>query len=225
MKVAIEDFANVKKLGGLTLSPSGRKAAFTVTVGSIEDNAYRTDIWVYDPGHTPALFRLTAGEDGKAPCFLDEDTILFPADRHGRHKPENGVQYTVYNRIALGGGEAEEDFVLPFAASGLTPLGEGKFLVSGLRDLSLPDLSGLSGEEKAAAVKKLEEEKDYEVFDELPFWFNGRGVINKKRRGLYLVCPKTGENKLLTAEYFDLHGFSVNKKKTGRSSGAMSLQL
>ncbi len=46
MKVAIEDFANVKKLGGLTLSPSGRKAAFTVTVGSIEDNAYRTDIWV-----------------------------------------------------------------------------------------------------------------------------------------------------------------------------------
>ena len=64
MKVAIEDFANVKKLGGLTLSPSGRKAAFTVTAGSIEDNAYRTDIWVYDPGHTPALFRLTAGEDG-----------------------------------------------------------------------------------------------------------------------------------------------------------------
>ena len=213
MKVAIEDFANVKKLGGLTLSPSGRKAAFTVTVGSIEDNAYRTDIWVYDPGHTPALFRLTAGEDGKAPCFLDEDTILFPADRHGRHKPENGVQYTVYNRIALGGGEAEEDFVLPFAASGLTPLGEGKFLVSGLRDLSLPDLTGLSGEEKAAAVKMLEEEKDYEVFDELPFWFNGRGVINKKRRGLYLVCLKTGENSLLTAEYFDLHGFSVNQEK------------
>ena len=85
------------------MSPSGKKAAFTVTVGSVEDNAYRTDIWAYDPGHIPALFRLTTGEDGKAPCFLDEDTILFPADRHGRHKPSEGVQYTVYNRISLGG--------------------------------------------------------------------------------------------------------------------------
>lgn len=212
-KVAIEDFANVRKLGSLTLSPSGKKAAFTVTIGSVPDNNYRTDIWVYDQGHKPALFRLTAGEDGKAPCFLDEDTVLFPADRHGRHKPENGVQYTVYNRIALGGGEAEEWLVLPFAGSNLTPVFDGKFLVSGLRDLSIPDLSGLSGEEKAEAVKKLEEEKDYEVFDELPFWFNGRGVINKKRRGLYLVCPETGENKLLTEEYFDLHGFSVNQQK------------
>lgn len=61
-KVAIEDFAKIKKLGSLTLSPSGKKAAFTVTEGSLEDNGYHTDIWVYDEAHTPALYRLTAGE-------------------------------------------------------------------------------------------------------------------------------------------------------------------
>ncbi len=206
-KVSIEDFARIKKLGSLTLSPSEKKAVLTVTEGSIEDNNYRTDLWVWDESHQPALFRLTAGEDGKAPCFIDENTVLFPADRKKRHPAAPAEQYTVYNRISLTGGEAEEAFVLPFAASNLTPLAENTYLVSGLRDLSIPDMSGMDEAEKAAVMKALEEEKDYAVFDELPFWFNGRGVINKKRYGLYLVDVKENTQKLLTEKYFDLHGF------------------
>ena len=34
-------------------------------------------------------------------------------------------------------------------------------------------------EEKKAALKAWKEEKDYEVFDELPFWANGSG--NRKQ--------------------------------------------
>lgn len=210
-KVAIEDFAKIKKLGSLTLSPSGKKAVLTVTEGSIEENSYHTDLWIWDEAHQPALYRLTAGEDGKAPCFVDEDTILFPADRKKRHPATPAAQYTVYNRISLSGGEAEEAFVLPFAASSLTPLAENTYLVSGLRDLSIPDLSGMDDGQKAAVMKELEEEKDYEVFDELPFWANGRGVINKKRHGLYLVNVSDNTQKLLTETYFDLHGFTLSE--------------
>ena len=192
-KVSIGDFVKIRKLSSLTLSPSGKKAAFCVTSGDVGENRYRTDIWVWDEGHTPSLYRLTAGEDGKAPVFLDEDTVLFPGDRKNRYPAENGVSKTVLNRIALSGGEAEELFVLPFPASDLTPVGEGLYLASGLRDLSLPDLSGMSGEEKSAALKALEEEKDYEIFDELPFWINGRGVTNKKRHGLFLCDTLSGK--------------------------------
>ena len=213
-KVSIGDFVKIRKLSSLTLSPSGKKAAFCVTSGDVGENRYRTDIWVWDEGHTPSLYRLTAGEDGKAPVFLDEDTVLFPGDRKNRYPAENGVSKTVLNRIALSGGEAEELFVLPFPASDLTPVGEGLYLASGLRDLSLPDLSGMSGEEKSAALKALEEEKDYEIFDELPFWINGRGVTNKKRHGLFLCDTLSGKETLLTDNYFDLHGFSVNDAHT-----------
>ena len=155
-KVAIEDFAKIKKLGSLTLSPSGKKAAFTVTEGSLEDNGYHTDIWVYDEAHTPALYRLTAGEDGKAPVFLDEDTLLFPGDRKKRHTGNAAEKETVYNRIPLNGGEAEPFLVLPFIASGLTPVSDGVYLISGMRDLSAPDLSGLDAAEKAKKLKELE---------------------------------------------------------------------
>ena len=119
-KVEIDDFAKLKKLGSLTLSPSGRKAAFTVTEGCLEENKYLTDIWVYDETRETPLFRLTAGEDGTAPLFEDEDHILFSGDRKKRHKADVTGTKTVINRISLSGGEAEEAFVLPFTAGKLT---------------------------------------------------------------------------------------------------------
>lgn len=213
-KVAIDDFAKIKKLGSLALSPSGRKAVFTVTEGSIAENKYRTDLWVYDCDRSPALFRLTAGEDGKAPLFENENTVLFPGDRKKRHQGNAAEKNTVFNRISLLGGEAEEAFVLPFPASSLKMLGENTFLCVGERDLSIPDLSAMDKDAKAEALQQLEEEKDYEVFDELPFWFNGRGVINKKRTALFLCDGKENTQKLLTEDYFDLHGFAVNEEKT-----------
>ena len=213
-KVGIEDFAAVRKLSDPVVSPSGKKLAVTVTEGDVEKNAYKTDIWVYDEAHTPSFFRLTASENGKAPCFLDENTILFPGDRLNAHPAKDGIVYTVYNRISLDGGEASEFMVLPFAASGLYPLDNERYLVKGTVNLSLPDFADMDEAEKKKALAAWEEEKDYSVFDELPFWFNGRGVINKLRAGLFLIDNKAGTQEKLTDQYFDLHGFSVNEDKT-----------
>ncbi len=213
-KVEIEDFARIRKLSDPVISPSGRKLAVAVTEGDVDKNTYKSDIWVYDEAHLPAFFRLTASENGKAPCFLDENTILFPGDRMNAHPAKDGIVYTVYNRISLDGGEASEYMVLPFAASGLFPLSDETFLVQGSVNLNLPDLAGMTDEEKKDALAALEEEKDYSVFDELPFWFNGRGVINKLRTGLFLADRSAGTQEKLTDTYFDLHGFSVNQEKT-----------
>ena len=213
-KVEIEDFARIRKLSDPVISPSGRKLAVTVTEGDVDKNTYKSDIWVYDEAHLPAFFRLTASENGKAPCFLDENTILFPGDRMKAHPAKDGIVYTVYNRIPLDGGEASEYMVLPFAASELFPLSDESFLVQGSVNLNLPDLAGMTEKEKKDALAALEEEKDYSVFDELPFWFNGRGVINKLRTGLFLANRSAGTQEKLTDTYFDLHGFSVNQEKT-----------
>ena len=213
-KVAIDDVARIKKLGALTLSPSGKKAAFTVTEGDLENNGYKTDIWVYDEAHTPALYRLTAGDDGSAPLFLDDDTVLFASDRKKAHKSNAAVTYTTYNAISTNGGEACEAFFFPFAVSFIKPLGCDKWLVGGRRNVTKPDISGLEGKEKEDVLKALEEEKDYSVFDELPFWFNGKGVINKVRTGLFLCDTKANTQELLTDLYMDVTGIAVNEAKT-----------
>ncbi len=213
-KVAIGDMAVIKKLGSLTLSPSGKKAAFTVLEGCMEKNNYATDIWVYDEDRTPALFRLTAGDDGASPMFLDEETVLFPSDRKKKHPATPTQKFTTFNTISLNGGEANEAFFLPFEVPFIYNIGDGLWLCGGRRDVSLPDVTGLDECEKAKVFKELEEDKDYTIFDELPYWFNGKGVTNKKRTGLFLCNTKTGVNELLTDLYFDVTGLVLNADKT-----------
>ena len=65
----------------------------------------------------------------------------------------------------------------------------------------------MQGEELEQAKQALEEEKDYEVFDELPFWSNGKGVVNKRRRRLYLFDVTSGECQLLSPAYMNVSSF------------------
>ena len=69
-------------------------------------------------------------------------------------------------------------------------------------DYNKPNLSHMEeGEEKKAALKAWKEEKDYEVFDELPFWANGQGIVNKKRTRLAVYDPDNGSCEIVTPDY------------------------
>ena len=69
-------------------------------------------------------------------------------------------------------------------------------------DYNKPNLSHMEeGEEKKAALKAWKEEKDYEVFDELPFWANGQGIVNKKRTRLAVYDPENGSCEIVTPDY------------------------
>lgn len=57
------------------------------------------------------------------------------------------------------------------------------------------------GEEKRAALKAWKDEKDYEVFDELPFWANGQGIVNKKRTRLAVYDMESGSCEIVTPDY------------------------
>ena len=139
------------------------------------------------------MFLLTSSKNGRN-SFLDEETILFVSNRD---KKDSVLPKTVYQKISLHGCEATEAFRLPFHTSSLKPLGNGKFLIVSIHDLSLP-------EDKEETKKYIKENKDYKVFDELPFWFNGAGIINKKRTRLYLYDDVSKKTSLLTIEYFYL---------------------
>ena len=190
-KVAIDDFAIIKRLSDLTVSPDGNKAAFTVNVANMDKNKYENNIWLYDNGK---IRRLTGGNDGRRPMWEDDENILFPSDRGG--EKEKGKPLTVYNRISIYGGEAEKAFAIPLQVNNLTKYKPGKYIAACTFD-------------NAAEEKK--EEKGYTVFDELPFWFNGRGIINKLRSRLYIVDINENTQEPLTAPLFDCNGSAYNE--------------
>ena len=213
-KVGIEDFSAIKKLGNLTLSPSGKKVTFTVTTPDVPGNRYRTEIWVYDEIHSPALYRPMEQESSRPAIFLDEETLLVPGDFRKQYPDTLTEQHTVYNRISLPDGTMEEAFVLPFASTMLAPVSDGVYLTRGKRDLSFPDLSGLSVEEKTAAVDAWTESRSYDTFDELPFWTDGLGITNKIRHGLYLADTVSNTQTLLSPHLMNVYGFHINDSHT-----------
>ena len=210
-KITIEDFQQVKMLAQLSAAPGGKRLAFVVTQAQVKASKYVSHIHLLEDGK---VRKLTSGGAEKAITWLDEENLLFPGDRTGKYKAkaDEGLQYTVFNKINIHGGEAEEYFALPFPASNLIPLSAEEFLCIGMYDNYGMSAAGLEGQAREEMLEKIKEEKDYEVFDELPFWFNGKGIVNKKRGRVYLCNSKTNEQKPLTHEFLQVQGLKYCKE-------------
>ncbi|MBE3593294.1 MAG: S9 family peptidase [Thermoanaerobacter sp.] len=214
-KLQLEDFTKFKFLSGLKFSPSGSHAAFVVHRMDVEENKYLSNIWVLDT-KTKKYFQLTSFNEERGFVWLDDDYILFAASRNpkDKEKAESGEEFTKYYKINIHGGEATEAFVISKKVTEILPVDDDTFLVIALYNVNKKDLEGLREEEKKKELERRKEEKDYEVFDEIPFWANGEGVINKDRGRLYVY--KLSDNKLqpITDEYTDVYSLKVNKEKT-----------
>jgi dipeptidyl aminopeptidase/acylaminoacyl peptidase len=193
-KITLDLFTKYKFLSSLALSPDAAHAAFTVGQADMEKNGYHHNIWLYRLSDKK-MTRLTGMDNERSFIWENSDTILFPAVRKEKHKKEieSGKYLTVYQRISISGGEAEEAFTVPLKASAIYKLDGSRYLLEALYEIGRPDVENMSGEEQSKALKQLKEEKDYYVFDELPFWVNGKGVTNKQRNRLYLFDSMSGE--------------------------------
>ena len=198
--IGIKDFLNYKFLSNVQYAPDGKRAAFVVSNCNEEENCYESRLWLYDG----AFRQLT--DLGKEAQFLWEsgDTILFPAVRSAAEKKraEAKERFTSYYRLDLRGGEAIPSFTLPFAANWLRQLPCGAYAVLGSIDANEPDYYAMRKEDREKVQKRYADDADYEVFDELPYWMNGGGIINKSRTALFLVSKDAKEIRRITEPFF-----------------------
>ncbi len=71
-------------------------------------------------------------------------------------------------------------------------------------DANHPDYYSMSREDREKVEKAYADDADYEVFDELPYWFNGGGIINKSRTALFLVSADVKEIRRVTEPFFSV---------------------
>ena len=123
--IAIDDFCAIRSLANVTFSPEGSSACFTVSQAKKDKNCYDSRLYTLKDGVVRAL---TGGGKEASFCYLDENTVLFAADREGEKEPSLQSRYY---RIALDGGEAELAFTFPIPVSAVHPLPGGDLLVIG----------------------------------------------------------------------------------------------
>lgn len=133
--------------------------------------------------------KLTSGRKERNFSWIDGETLLFAGCREKEYKDkiEDGETWTCFYTIGLHGG------------------GGGVFLC---RSLCCGKIRRMRNKVfMSVKYEYAKEEKDYEVFDELPFWANGKGVVNKKRNRLAVYDREKETLEIITPEYETVENF------------------
>ena len=209
-ELKLNDFLSYRFLSQVQYAPGGKRAAFAVSNSCPEENSYESRLYLWENGAVRQLTDL-----GKESRFIweDETHLLFPAVRSKKEmkRAEQQDPFTAFYRLDIGGGEALPAFTAPFCVEQLKPLGEGRFLATGSIDALCPDLYAMGEEARRRALEAKNADKDYEVLDEIPFWSNGGGFVNKRRTALFLLSD--GKWARITPPHFSVDSFTVRNDK------------
>ncbi len=191
--VRIEDLFDYRFLSGVEISPNGEWAAFVAKHSDVEKNDYHSDIHLAHLTRPEVRRLTTSGKDGPYTWEASGDSILFASKRC-----ENAKGTALY-RIRVTGGEAEFAFELPHKAEAFQPLTDGRILFTA----RIP----LDGAPSADGEPAEEEEADYEVLEEIPFWQNGKGFTSRRRVRLFLFDPTSEELVTLSEPELEIQSF------------------
>ena len=204
----LNDFRNYRFIDGLKLSPSGKNIAVLGRKANCE-NGYDVAIFV-DKG---CGFRPLTNLTGKVGHFLwaCDDTVLFSETREkqDKEKQEKGYELTCYYAININGGEAERAFTVDAIVTKLEQLECGKYLATTVFDNARPCLDDADNPDEL--LKEYKKAKGYQVIDELPYWFNGKGFTNKKRVRLNIL--EAGKLTPITAPLTNVTGYKLSDCK------------
>ncbi len=197
-RVELTDICKYKFLSQLQYAPDGKSAAFVVSYANENANTYEGNIYLYENGK---VRKLTGMNKERSFFFEDGENILFAAARTDAEKEaaKSGKNITTnYYRINIHGGEAQKAFSLPYAGSIAKRIDATHLIINGSIDANNPDYYKLSQKERAKIDAQKEADKDYEVFDEWPFWSNGGGVTNKNRNALFIYDTAADKSVRIT---------------------------
>lgn len=177
------------------ISPDGELVAFAVQHILEEQNRYESDLYLLTrDGRTQ---RLTCFGDVRNYLWDEDGTLLF-SSRGGTAAAGAGTALYAWTRED---GVTPAGIILPEAGAELIHADAKRILFAAGH--TLPADHPIQREIEAQPLDTVD------VFDELPFWMNGAGVINRSRRGLYCYDRASGGTVRLTQDQFDTELISV----------------
>lgn len=202
-----------KYLSSLSENPSKTRAIFVVAEEDLEANEYNS--YLYElKGDKPK--QLTAlGKEGSY-IWETDNTVLFQANRTKKEqkRQDEGVVETNFYRLNLDGGEALPAFTIPMAASGLTPVGDGKFLFFASLGVDEEDIWTWTEKDRNEHYKEKKDKSWRTELTKIPFVSNGRGFQEDKRRRLFSFDANTSEIKSISPKSHVIHGLQLTPDKT-----------
>jgi len=211
--VLMHDFLEYFTPRNPVFSPNGENVAFLVSKPNLATNSAEVNLWVTNH-QSRELKKLTSLGDAKKHFFLNDREIVFEGGkaRAGDNAPKGSRFYS----ISLDGGEAEFFMEIPFRVSKIKMIDSERYLVTTQFDNADPmelDENGRVKEKDSEKVKEKEKkDKNHIIFDEIPFWTDGGGIVNKKRERLYIFNKKENTCEPISEPFQTVVFFDATEK-------------
>lgn len=206
--VEIDDIKRYRFLSGVSFSPDGKTAVFVVKKAQKDGKGYTSDLCMLRNGEIRRL--TTGGKEGSFAWKGNDELFVFASrEEEDKKRAEGKEAFTPLYTIRLDGGEAEKTAELPFRASGMELWHDRVYVVTGSINKECPDYYQLSEEDRKKEDERVRNDSDYEVCDEVPFWFNGAGFINGNRSALFLFNEETGAVERINDPDFSVSGYEL----------------
>ena len=200
-QIKIEDLLHFRFIENLSFSPSGRNYAYQLAnVDQKKDDYFRTVYVNRKPFRSDRSTSILAWYD-------DERLIV---------SEESKNKKALYNKLLLlntKDGKRRAFFSSPLNISSLKVVDANTVVFTAGIDANEPDLYKAKKEELEKYRDKMKKEAAYEVLDEIPYWFNGAGFLNKKRKALFVATLRPLNVQRITEPLFNADGFEIRDRK------------
>lgn len=180
-KITKDDFENYKSISDLVVSKSKEIVAFTVNKPNVEANEYHKDVYRLELD-SKKLTQITNNKKTSMLFWIDDEIVV----------KEDHLNGSVLYRMK--DNQKEQLVELSKAAT--------DFNFDGKETIYYLD------------VYDTNETKDgdcYRVIDEIPFWLDGFGYSNKKRKRLYAYSINESKSKAITGSLTEVHSYQIDK--------------
>jgi len=210
-KVEIESFLNFVGMGNVEISPDGHLVAMLLTRANKDLRGYSQYLALYSPDHAGLTEypEYTAND-----VFWRTSSDLIFVKENIVNSVELKSEIWLYKSQ---NAHAECICQIPFKAISILGMRDENTLI--FKGTNNPGLSArlslLNTEARAEEIRTIEDERNrFTVFDEYPYYFNGKGVVNGERSNVYWLNLETGEYGSYFAE-----GFHIEKAVYSRKDG------
>ncbi len=211
-KIEINDLDQISFLSNPDFNKDGSFSAFVRSKADIKNNEYISHIHIMDM-KTKKERKLTSGGKEGSFKWMDNENIVFTNRKNKNDEKRDKEEFTPFWKININGGEAEKIFEIPASVEAFRFIDETSLLFTHSLRAGEKPMYKLKDSAKADEQAKRDEEKDYEVFQEIPFWSNGGGFTSKKRSVLCHFDIKTGKITELTPSDLNVQDVSLDEGK------------
>ncbi len=203
-QIEINDLLKYQYPENLQYNPKGDLLAFQVGYADEKKNTYKRDVHLIKDGKD---LQLTSTINASILFWLDDTHIILH-----RNTEETQPETTDLYIIDVNGGEAKKWMTLPVGVNAVKKVSDNLMMVTAAINANDPDAYKDSEETRKKKAEEKKKDADYQIVDEVPYWFNGAGFVNKQRTALFEVTIKPFAIKRITPSSFDVDSLIVDGK-------------